>query len=258
MKNMKNTNAKRIVRNYKIKCVLLAILYAVGVAICIAIIGKNTLLGIACMSVLAASIKMPFDKLLENDIESAIYEDLDPELFGQILAEGVLKKSARHKFLALMYKGDHEGVLSLIAETETKPQGPVDKCQNLYRRGFVEFERGEFEKLAATVTEFQTLKSQNPKIEAIFNNFTVFDKFDAFVDEDYEYVVDVCDLDLRHISKKNQNHNVTKLNVSFYRAVALYKLERFEEAKEAFAGVIEFAPKTHKATLSKEYLAKIK
>jgi hypothetical protein len=31
-----------------------------------------------------------------------------------------------------------------------------------------------------------------------------------------------------------------------------------EEAKEAFEGVIEFAPKTHKATLSKEYLAKIK
>lgn len=255
---MKNTNAQKIVKNYRIKCALLALLYVVGVVVCIAIISKFAFIGIACTVVLAASIKAPFDKLLEKDIESVIYEDLDPELFEEILSLGVLKKSTRHKFLALMYKGDHNGVLSLIAETETKPQGPIDKCQNLYRRGFVEFERGEFEKLAATVTEFQTLKSQNPKIEAIFNNFTVFDKFDAFVDEDYEYVVDVCDLDLRNISKKNQNHNVTKLNVSFYRAVALYKLERFEEAKEAFEGVIEFAPKTHKATLSKEYIAKIK
>lgn len=255
---MKNTNAQKIVKNYRIKCVLLAMLYAVGVAICIAIIGKNTLLGIACTVVLAASIKAPFDKLLEKDIESVIYEDLDPELFEEILSLGVLKKFTRHKFLALMYKGDHDGVLSLIAETETKPLGPIDKCQNLYRRGFVEFERGEFDKLAETVAEFKQLKAQHSKLEGIFNNFTVFDKFDAFVDEDYEYVVDVCDLDLRHISKKNQNHNVTKLNVSFYRAVALYKLERFEEAKEAFEGVIEFAPKTHKATLSKEYLAKIK
>ncbi len=254
---MKNTNAQKIVKNYRIKCALLALLYVIGVVVCIAIISKFTVIGIACTVVLAASIKAPFDKLLEKDIESVIYEDLDPELFEEILALGVLKKSTRHKFLALMYKGDHDGVLSLIAETETKPQGPIDKCQNLYRRGFVEFERGEFEKLAATVSEFQTLKSQNPKIEAIFNNFTVFDKFDAFVDEDYEYVVDVCDLDLRNISKKNQNYKVTKLNVSFYRAVALYKLERFEEAKEAFQGVITLAPKTHKATVAKEYLAKM-
>ncbi len=254
---MKNTNAQKIVKNYRIKCALLALLYVVGVAVCIAIISKFTVIGIALTVVLAASIKAPFDKLLEKDIESVIYEDLDPELFEEILSLGVLKKSTRHKFLALMYKGDHDGVLSLISETETKPLGPIDKCQNLYRRGFVEFERGEFEKLAATVTEFQTLKSQNPKIEAIFNNFTVFDKFDAFVDEDYEYVVDVCDLDLRNISKKNQNHNVTKLNVSFYRAVALYKLKRFEEAKEAFQGVIALAPKTHKATVAKEYLAKM-
>lgn len=255
---MKNTNAQKIVKNYRIKCALLALLYVLGVAVCIAIISKFAFIGIACTVVLAASIKAPFDKLLEKDIESVIYEDLDPELFEEILSLSVLKKSTRHKFLALMYKGDHDGVLSLIAETETKPQAPIDKCQNLYRRGFVEFERDEFEKLAVTVSEFQTLKSQNPKFEAIFNNFAVFDKFDAFVDEDYEYVVDVCDLDLRNISKKNQNHNVTKLNVSFYRAVALYKLERFKEAKEAFEGVIEFAPKTHKATLSKEYIAKIK
>ena len=257
MKNMEKKNAKKIVRNYRIKCVLLALLYALGVAVCIAIMTQNTVLGIACMVMLAASLKAPFDKLLEKDIEGAIYEDLDPELFEEILAEGVLKRSTRHKFLALMYKGDHDGVLSLVAETEAKPLGPIDKCQNLYRRGFVAFERGEFDKLAEIVAEFKSLKSQNPKTEAIFNNFTVFDKFDAFVDEDYEYVVDVCELDLRHISKKNQNYRVTKLNVSFYRAVALYKLERFDEAKLAFEDVIAQAPKTHKATISKEYLAKM-
>ena len=73
---MKNTNAQKIVKNYRIKCVLIAILYAVGVAICIAIIGKNTLLGIACTVVLAASINAPFDKLLEKDIESVTFVGL--------------------------------------------------------------------------------------------------------------------------------------------------------------------------------------
>ena len=100
------------------------------------------------------------------------------------------------------------------------------------------------------------MKAQHPKFAGIFENYSVFDKFEAILDGDYEYIVGICEYDLKHDSKKQQNHRLTILNVSYYRAVAMYKLERFAEAREAFENIIALAPKTYKATLAKSYLSK--
>ena len=204
--------------------------------------------------VLGISVKVPFEKLREKMLESIIYDELDPEKFNEVLALGVLKKSLRHKMLYLMAAGEHDEILRLVEENEKKAIHPVDKCNNLYRKGFVYFERGEYEKLVALYRQYDNLKKQNPKFANVLENFTVFEKYDAFADDDFEYVVDVCDIDLSEINPKKQNHKLTKINVGFYRAVALYKLGRLDEAKKGFEDIIAFAPKMNKAKLSKEFI----
>lgn len=255
---MNNKTAKQILTTYRIKCVLIGLAYAVGVALLCLIMNKSLFIGIAGIVVLAASVKAPYDKITETDLESIIYEDLDPEKFNEILSLGAFKKSVRHQVLGAMSAGDHARVLELTAASEKTTIDPIEICNNLYRRGAVYFERGEYEKLTEINKQFEKLKAKNSKISYVFNNFTVFDKFDAFADEDYEYVVEVCEIDLKENSPKKQNHKMTKINVSFYRAVALYKLERYDEAKTAFEEIIEFAPKMYKAKLSKEFLNLIK
>ena len=254
---MNNKTAKQILTACWIKRVLLGVAYAVALALLIWVMTKSALIGIMGIMVLAVSVKAPFDKITENDLESVIYEDLDPEKFNEILALGEFKKSTRHQVLGALSAGDHKRVLELVEKSEKKTMHPIEQCNNLYRRGAVYFERGEFEKLPEIVKQFEILKAKNPKIEYVFNNFTVFDKFDAFADEDYEYVVDVCDVDLKEINPRKQNHKMTRVNVGFYRAVSLYKLGRYEEAREGFEELIKFAPKMHKAKLAKEYLEKL-
>ena len=104
---------------------------------------------------------------------------------------------------------------------------------------------------------FYKRKKQHAKYSAIFENYSVFEKYDAFLDGDYQFIVEICDYDLKNDSKKSQNHKLTILNVSYYRAVALYKLEQYDEARDAFQKIIEYAPKTYKAKLSQDYLSKI-
>ena len=255
---MKNKSAKNIVRSYKIKCAIVAFAYVVAFTACIVLMSKNVLVAIAAIVVLAASVKAPFDKLMETDIESVMYDELDPEKYNEILSLGVIKKSVHHKILGAMAVGDHQRILDLAAESDKTTMHPVEKCNNLYRRGFVYFERGEFDKLPRVVYEFEKLKRDNPKMAHIFANFTVFDKFDAFADEDYEYVVGVCDIDLKENSDKKQNHKLTRINVSFYRAVSLYKMSKFDEAIAGFEDIIAYAPKMYKAKLSREYIDMIK
>ena len=255
---MKNKSAKNIVRSYKIKCAIVAFLYVLALGACVALMSKNALVSIAAIVVLGSSIKAPFDKLVETEIESVIYEELDPEKYNEILSLGLMKKSTRHKVLGAMAIGDHQRILDLVAESDKTTMHPVEKCNNLYRRGFVYFERGEFDKLPGVVYDFERLKRDNPKISHIFANYTVFDKFDAFADEDYEYVVGVCDIDLKENNEKKQNHKLTRINVSFYRAVSLYKMSKFDEAIAGFEDIIAYAPKMYKAKLSRDYIDMIK
>jgi tetratricopeptide (TPR) repeat protein len=254
---MNNKTAKQILTACWIKRVLLGVAYAAALALLIWLMTKNTLIGIMSIAVLASSVKAPFDKINEKDLESVIYEDLDPEKFNEILALGAFKRSTRHQVLGALSAGDHKRVLEIVEKSEKKTIHPIEQCNNLYRRGAIYFERGEFDKLPDIVRQFEELKAKNPKIAYVFNNFTVFDKFDAFADEDYEYVVDVCDVDLRENNPRKQNHKMTKVNVSFYRAVSLYKLGRYDEAREGFEELIEYAPKMYKAKLAKEYLEKL-
>ena len=255
---MNNKSAKQILNSYKTKRVLIALAYVAGLAVLCFVATKNLLLGVACIVVLAASIRAPFERLREKELEAVIYEDLDPVKFNELLDLGAFKKSTRHQALGAMFVGDYDRLMRIVEESDKKTMNPIEKCNNLYRRGAMYFELGEFEKLPAIVKEFNSLKKQNPKIEYVFNNFSVFDKFDAFADEDYEYVIDVCDIDLKENSPKKQNHKITRINVSFYRAVSLYKLGRLDEAREGFEDIIAFAPKMHKATISKKYLEMMK
>ncbi len=251
---MNNKTAKQIVKGYKIKCALVVLAYIVILAALTLLMSVNILISMIGIVLLAASVRLPFEKLRQKDIENVIYEDLDPEKFGEILSLGVLKKSNRHKMLYYMSAGKHDEILNLVEEITPKTTHPIDKCNNLYRIAYVHFERGEYEKLPNIVRKYSRLQSENPKFAYVLNNFTVFDKFDAFSDDDFEYVVDVCDIDLKENDTKKQNHKLTRINVSFYRAVSLYKLGKFDEAKEGFEDIIKFAPKMHKAKLSKEFI----
>ena len=251
---MKNKSAKQIVKEYRIKCAFIVIAYIIILAALILLMSVSVLIAMIGIVLLASSIRVPFEKLREKDIESVIYEDLDPEKFNEILALGVLKKSTRHKMLYYMSAGKHDEILNLVEETTPKTHHPIDKCNNLYRIAYVHFERGEYEKLPTIVKKYSRLQAENPKLSYVLNNFTVFDKFDAFSDDDFEYVVDVCDIDIKENNTKKQNHKLTRINVSFYRAVSLYKLGKFDEAKEGFEDIIQFAPKMYKAKLSKEFI----
>ena len=251
---MNNKTAKQIVNEYRMKFALIALGYVAALASLFFIMTKNFLLGIAGVVLLAISVRAPFEKLRDSLLASVIYEELDPDKFGEILALGVLKKSTHAKMLYLMSSGQHNEILETIKASESKVFSPLDKCNNLYRTGYVYFERGEYEKLPAIVKKYERLKVENPKLHYILGYFTVFDKYDAFADEDYEYVIEVCDIDLQENDPKKQNHKLTKVNVSFYRAVSLYKLGRFEEAKQGFEELIAYAPKMHKAKLSKEFI----
>ena len=254
---MNNKTPKQIVREYKLKFALIIVLYAVVLMLLTFIVATNLFFGLIGVIVLGLSVRVPFEKLREKEIESIIYEDLDPEKYGEVLALGVLKKSVRHKMIYLMATGKHDEILKLVNETEAKTMHAVDKCNNLYRQGYVYFERGEYDKLSALYRKYDKLKAENPKFINVLNNFTVFEKYDAFADDDFEYVVDVCDIDLNEINPKKQNHKLTRINVGFYRAVALYKMGKLDEAKKGFEDIIAFAPKMHKAKLSKEFISLI-
>lgn len=251
---MKNKNTIQIVRNYRIKQVLIGVAYAVGIVLMIFLMTKIMFVGIVGMIILAGSIKMVYDKLREDDLESVIYDELDAEKFSKFLLLGLFQKSKKHQILAAMSTGDHEKVLDLVEELEPKTDHPLQKCNNLYRKGYVYFEQGNFEGLYKVVRDFKTLKNSNPKISGIFSSFTVFDKFDAMLDDDYQYVIDVCDIDLQEINPKSQNYKITKLNVSFYRAYSYYKIGNYDEARRGFEEIIEFAPKMYKAKLAQDYL----
>ena len=251
---MNNKTAKQIVAAYKLMRALIILGYVAALAILTLIMTKNILLGIAGVVVLALSVRMPFDKLREKYIESVIYEDLDPEKFGEILELGLFKKSTHARILYLMSSGKHNEILELVEKTDSKTFHPLEKCNNLYRTGYIYFERGEYDKLSSLVKKYEQLKKENPKLVYMLNNFSVFDKFDACADDDFEYVIDVCDIDLKEISPKKQNYKLTKINVSFYRAVSLYKLGRFEEARSGFEELIAYAPKMYKAKLAKDFI----
>ncbi len=254
---MKNKTAKQIVLGCRLKFAAVVLVYIVAVAASILLMNNSVLLGIACIVMLAASIKLPFDKIIETDIESIIYKELDPVKFNEILKLGLLKNSTRHQVLAAMSMGEHERVFEIIEKTKKKESNPVEKCNNLYRRAYICFERQDFEGVRAALRDFAALKAQFPQFSNIFNNYTVFEKYDAMLDEDYEYVVDACEYDIAHLNTRQQNHKITKLNVSFYRAVALYKMGEPQRAREAFEEIIQFAPKMYKAELSKEYLKRM-
>ena len=252
-----NKTAKQIVKEYKIKFAFLCLLYIALLGGFTFIMTTNMLLGIAGIVILAMSVGKSFEKLQKIELESVIYEDLDPVKFNEILALGVIKGNARLNILGAISAGDYDTVLEIIENSPQKKGDLVQVCNNLYRKGAICFEKRDFSGLAECVREFERLKDENAKFSYVFNNFSVFDKYDAMVDEDYQYVVDVCEVDLREVNPTHQNHKLTMLNVSFYRAVALYEMERFDEAREAFEAIIEFAPKMHKAKLSKEYLEKM-
>lgn len=254
---MNNKTAKQLLNAYRIKAALIGVLYVVALLALFWVMTKSTFVGIAGIVVLGASLRAPFEKIRENDLESVIYEDLDPQKFNELLELGAFKRHFRFRVLAAMCLGDYDKVLSLVEQSEKKTDNPLEKCNNLYRRGYVYFERGEFDKLPAVVKEFNKLKGQHPKLSQIFNSFSVFDKYDAFSDDDFEYVVEVCDIDLAENDPKKQNHKLTKINVSFYRAVSLYKLGENDKARAAFREIIEYAPKMHKANLAAEYLEKL-
>ena len=251
---MKNKTAKQIVKEYRIKFALIIVLYALVLVGLIYLMMFNMFIAMIGIMLLAYFVRTPFDRLRQKDIESIIYEELDPDKFAEVVALGVGKKSSKYQMLIHMARGEHDAILNGVEESDQKARHPVDKCNNLYRRGYVYFEKGEYDKLADVFKKYEKLKADNPKFVYALNTFSVFDKFDAFSDEDYEYVVGVCDIDLKGLDVKKRNHNLTRINVGFYRAVSLYKLGRYDEAKRGFEEIINLAPKMYKAKLSKEFI----
>ena len=71
---MNNKTAKQIVTGYRIKCALVVLFYAVALALLILLMARNMFFGTVCVVLLGVSIKAPFDKLREKDLESVIYE----------------------------------------------------------------------------------------------------------------------------------------------------------------------------------------
>ena len=251
---MNNKTAKQILTSYRIKLALLCCACVIAVGALAILAQYSFILGIAGIIVLGANVTKPFRKLAESELESIIFDELDPEKFNELIELGAFKRSKRLQVLCAVSLGEHEKALSLMESEKTGKEHPVEKCNNVYRKGYIHFERGEFDKLPAIVKEYNELKKNHPQFVVALNHFTVFDKFDAFADEDYEYVVDVCDIDLKEINPKAQNHKLTRINVGFYRAVSLYKMGKLDEAKLGFEEIIKFAPKMYKAKLSKEYI----
>lgn len=254
---MNNKTAKQMLNSYRLKLALVSVAYLIALGALIALTSYSVLLGLGGVVVLALSVRIPFEKIRANELERVIFEELDPCKFQELIDLGAFKNSKRHRVLCALSLGEYEKALDMIENEKAKKEHPVDICNDLYRKGYIYFEKGEFDKLPTVIKEYEALKKKYPKFVPTFNNFTVFDKFDAFVDEDYEYVVDVCDIDIKETTSQTQNHKITKLNVSFYRAVSLYKLGKLDEAKEGFEAIIEFAPKMHKAKLAKEYISLI-
>ena len=250
--------AKQIVTEYRIKCALAITVYIAALALLIWLMETSIFVSIAGIVVLGASVRATYDNLLEKNIESVIHDKLDPKTYNEILALGIAKKNIHMQALGAMSAGNHKRVMEIVDERAKKPLHPVEVCNDLYRKGFVYFEQGNLENLRVVVREYEKLKKNNPRFVTILENFTVFDKYDAFLDEDYEYVVDVCDIDLKELDTKKANHKITKINVSFYRAVSLYKMGKIDEARKGFEEIIAFAPKMNKAKLSKEYLEMMK
>ena len=251
---MNNKTAKQILSSYRLKLAGVVVLYLAALAVLIYVMTFSMLVGIVGVIALGLSVRTPIEKIRTKDLESIIFENLDPEKFNELLELGAFKKSTRLQVLCAVSLGDHENALNIIDSKDTKRAHPVDLCNRLYRKGYIYFERGEFDKLAGIVSEYKALKKKHPQFAPALNSFSVFDKFDAFADEDYEYVVDVCDIDLNELDPKKQNHFMTEINVGFYRAVSLYKLGRLNEAREGFEHIIKIAPKMYKAKLSKDYI----
>ena len=159
---MNNKTAKQIVKSYRLMCALIAVAYVLALAGLTLLMSVNIMLSMVGIVALAYTMRIPFEKLRKNTIESVIYEDLDPEKFGEILELGVLKKSNRHKMLYYMSSGKHEEILKFLKDSEQKTRHPIDKCNNLYREAYVYFERGEYDKLPTMVKKYNRLVAENP------------------------------------------------------------------------------------------------
>lgn len=250
-----NKSAKQILKSYRLKLVAVAIAYLLLLAAAILLVMPfSVFIGFACIIALGLTVRKPMEAIKAKELESVMFDELDPEKFNELLELGAFKKSNRHKVLCALSLGEHEKALEIMNNVNPKYVNPIDICNNIYRKGYIYFEKGEFDKLPEVVKEYNYLKKQFPRFTVALESFSVFDKFDAFADEDYEYVVDVCDIDLREINPQKQNHKLTKINVGFYRAVSLYKLGKLDEARKGFEDLIEFAPKMYKAKLAKEYI----
>ncbi len=254
---MKTKTPQDIIRNYKLKFAGAAVLCALILAALIWLMTVNMPISIFLIAVMAFNIRKPFEELKKKDIESVLYEELDPERFAELVRVGGFEKSKKYSTLCAMTLGEHEKVLSLTDELLSKTANPIERCNLFYRKAYVYFEMEDFDGVRAMLKEFEALKRQHAKYAAVFDNFSVFEKFDAYLDEDYEYVRDVCDADLLELSPKHQNHKLTRINVSFYRACALYKLGDTDGARRAFEELIEFAPKMYKAKLAQKWLDKM-
>lgn len=251
---MNNKTAKQILNSYRLKIAIVCSIYVALLVALIVVMQYSVLVGMAGIIALGFSVKNPIQKIKERELESVIFEDLNPQKFNELIELGAFKNSKRHKVLCAVSLGEYDRALELINDEKNKAKHPVDICNNIYRQGYIHFEKGEFDKLLTVVKEYNNLKKKHPQFGVALNQFSVFDKFDAFADEDYEYVVDVCDIDLKEINPKNQNHKLTRINVGFYRAVSLYKLGKLDEARKGFEDIINFAPKMQKAKLAKEYI----
>lgn len=254
---MKDKTSKQLISNYKLASAGVILLNIIGIIAGFLLLSVNALIGIALIVALLLTAKSTLKSVREKTVESVLYEELDAEKFAEIVNSGVFGKSTHYKILAAMYNGDHNTVLTHTEQEMKNEINPVKLCNSLYKRGYVFFEREDLESLKEVVKEFYKLKKQHEKYGAIFENYSVFEKYDAFLDGDYQFIVEICEYDLKNDSKKTQNHKLTVLNVSYYRAVALFKLEQFDEARKAFANIIEYAPKTYKSKLSQDYINKI-
>ncbi len=195
-------------------------------------------------------------KLKAKYIMPVINEQLDTKLFKDLIySTNNHNKYALEEVLTAYLDGDYNRVVNICNTKLADKKCVAHKLNYLQYLGRVYFDLGNLEKLQEICNEFEEVVSKKKNSDKLRNYYKLTKYFEAFLDGNFEDCYEMY----------NQLYNdanycktrLTKVQIGYSYAVACYKTERIDEAKEIFSFVADAGAKTNYGSMARKYLSAI-
>lgn len=176
-----------------------------------------------------------------------LFQDLDPVRYRDMWLHDkwLPHNSIFFETQTAIYAGDYQTAVDLASCTLQKKLPSSKKNRFLYLLSVIYFEQSNKEQLQLICNQLNE------------QEFPVISFYQHFIDGNYEACLDYL-AKLPKINPTDFNAPLLTQANTFSLAVVHFHLGNYEEAKDLFEEVVRTGPKMHKATIAKQYLAKIK